>query len=343
MLKMLSIFGKIVLAILFFDSARAQDIQIRSFGYFDSSIETKSDLKNTELMSNSSVSALEKSINPNEYIIGPGDVLGININTIERMFFSSLVGPVGDLLIPGVGSVQISGLSLDSSITFIEKRILKTFKNADIDVSLIALKSFKISLLGALNEPGFATIQALTRLDEAIRLIGGLHKDANEKNIQITEKNGDIFVVNIEKYLLNGDLEHNPVLNEGDRIKVFFNLDDKKNSINGLTLKKTPILVSGFVNNPGAMKYFPGYNVSDYIGLAGGISETGSTRKIFLFRKNKKFKANFSDIVYPGDQIFIPEGSFSVVFGKNSFLQNITALFSIISTYTIISDRIGKT
>ena len=47
------------LAILFFDSARAQDPL--SFGYFDSSVETKSDFKNTELMSNSSVSALEKS------------------------------------------------------------------------------------------------------------------------------------------------------------------------------------------------------------------------------------------------------------------------------------------
>ena len=49
-----------------------------------------------------------------------------------------------------------------------------------------------------------------------------------------------------------------------------------------------------------------------------------------------------SDIVIPGDQIIIHENAFSIIFGKNSFLQNVTALFSIISTYTIISDRINN-
>ena len=46
--------------------------------------------------------------------------------------------------------------------------------------------------------------------------------------------------------------------------------------------------------------------------------------------------------VWASDHIVIPEGTFAVLFGKNSFLQNLTALFSIISTYTIISDRIGN-
>jgi hypothetical protein len=46
--------------------------------------------------------------------------------------------------------------------------------------------------------------------------------------------------------------------------------------------------------------------------------------------------------VIPGDHIIVPEGTFSVLFGKNSFLQNLTALFSIISTYTIISDRLNN-
>lgn len=322
------------------NSARAQDNY--NYGRFDTSIETKSNIKNIDLKPNSSASALEKPIDSKNYFIGPGDILGININTIEKMFFSSIVGPAGDLLIPGVGSVQISGLSLDSSITFIENRILTTFKNADIDVSLIGLKSFKVSLFGAVNEPGFATVQALTRLDEVIKLVGGLHKDANETKIKITDKNGGSVLVNVEKYLLNGDLEHNPILNEGDKIKVFFISDNKIKPNTGLTLKTIPILVSGFVNYPGAIKYFPGYKVSDYIGFAGGVSEIGSTRKIFLIRNSKKFKAYFSDTVLPGDQIFIPEGSLSVFFGKNSFLQNLTALFSIISTYTIISDRINN-
>ena len=61
------------------------------------------------------------------------------------------------------------------------------------------------------------------------------------------------------------------------------------------------------------------------------------------FRKLlKKSISSNNEIVIPGDHIIVPEGTFSVLFGKNSFLQNLTALFSIISTYTIISDRINN-
>ena len=75
-------------------------------------------------------------------------------------------------MIPGVGAVQISGYSLKLAIKEIEK-ISKTFKNANIDVSLIDLKSFKIRFFGAINRPGFAVIKSEMRLDEALDLVGG--------------------------------------------------------------------------------------------------------------------------------------------------------------------------
>ncbi len=337
---MFLIISRIFFLILIISSARAQ-ISNR-FGNFDTSTKTSAIRENKDLIPSNSVIALEKSVNPNEYIIGPGDVLGININTMEKLFFSAPVGPAGDLLIPGVGSVHIAGLNLNDSFTSIKTRVLRTFKNADIDISLISLKSFKVQFFGALNEPGFTAIQAFTRLDEAITLVGGLHRDADEKSILIKNKNGDSNFVNIKYYLLNGNIDHNPILNEGDKVEVFFKSNSVSNPILDLTLKKTPVLVSGFVNTPGPLRYFPGYNVFDYIGLAGGVSEIGTLRKIFLIRDGKKILISDSEIVLPGDQIYVPEGTFSVIFGKNSFLQNITALFSIISTYTIISDRINN-
>ena len=103
-----------------------------------------------------------------------------------------------------------------------------------------------------------------------------------------------------------------------------------------------PVLVTGFVNLPGPINYFPGYSVKDYVGMAGGVSDLGNVRNIFLIRNDVKSISNNNEIVIPGDHIIVPEGTFSVLFGKNSFLQNLTALFSIISTYTIISDRLNN-
>ena len=109
-----------------------------------------------------------------------------------------------------------------------------------------------------------------------------------------------------------------------------------------VTFKKVPVLVTGFVNLPGPINYFPGYSVKDYVGMAGGVSDLGNVRKVYLIRDDIKSISSNNEIVIPGDHIIIPEGTFSVLFGKNSFLQNLTALFSIISTYTIISDRLNN-
>ena len=330
----------IIYIIIIMGGARAQ-IELK-FGQFDTRVPDKSFLDNEDLKLNKPTIILEKSLNPINYIIGPGDVFGININTIEKMFFPATVGPVGDLLIPGVGSVSISGINLENSIVLIKDRISKTYKNADIDVSLIDLKTFKIQIYGAVINPGFAEIQATTRLDAAIEKLGGLHRYADEENISIISSKGAIAIISLKAYLIDGNLDNNPQLYEGDKINLPYLPSHINEFKTNVTFKRVPVLVTGFVNHPGPINYFPGYSVKDYIGLAGGVSELGNVKKVYLIRDDIKSKINNNEVVIPGDHIIVPEGTFSVLFWKNSFLQNLTALFSIISTYTIISDRLGN-
>lgn len=320
--------------------ARAQ-IELK-FGQFDTRVPDKSFLDNENLNLNKPTIILEKALDPEKYIIGSGDVFGININTMEKMFFSATVGPAGDVLIPGVGSIIVSGVSLKKSIFMINDKISKTYKNADVDVSLVDLKSFKVQIYGAVINPGFAEIQATTRLDEAIENLGGLHRYADEDKITIISKNDIDYTISLREYLNEGDLKNNPQINEGDIIKIPFQSDRIKELKKNVTFKKVPVLVTGFVNLPGPINYFPGYSVKDYVGMAGGVSDLGNVRKVYLIRDDIKSISSNNEIVIPGDHIIVPEGTFSVLFGKNSFLQNLTALFSIISTYTIISDRINN-
>ena len=331
---------KIIVIFTIAGSARAQ-IELK-FGQFDTRVPDKSFLDNESLNINKPTIVLEKALDPEKYIIGPGDVFGININTMEKMFFSSTVGPAGDILIPGVGSIFVSGANLTSSKTLINDKISRTYKNADVDVSLIDLKSFKIQIYGAVINPGFAEIQATTRLGEAIDYLGGLHRYAAEDNISIISKQDIEYKVSLKDYLNHGDLKNNPQLHEGDIIKIPFQSSRIEELKKNVTFKKVPVLVTGFVNLPGPINYFPGYSVKDYVGMAGGISDLGNVKKVYLIRDDIKKISSNNDIVIPGDHIIVPEGTFSVLFGKNSFLQNLTALFSIISTYTIISDRLSN-
>ena len=59
----------------------------QKYGVFDTSIDFESNIVSNDLMSKSSILALEKTIDPETYIIGPGDKFGINIDTMEKMFF----------------------------------------------------------------------------------------------------------------------------------------------------------------------------------------------------------------------------------------------------------------
>jgi protein involved in polysaccharide export with SLBB domain len=61
-------------------------------------------------MENITYTPIEKPINPDTYIIGPGDLIGINILSAENISFQIRVGPVGEIMIPLVGILNISGI-----------------------------------------------------------------------------------------------------------------------------------------------------------------------------------------------------------------------------------------
>ena len=280
---------------------------------------------------------LEQVIDPNEYIVGPGDIFGVNIDAMENMYFNITVGPTGDLLIPGVGSENISGLILIKCIDILKHRISDTFQNARIDISLINIRTFKVQIIGAVNNPGFAKISALTRLDEAIDVIEGLHRYADEKKILIKRTGENNIIVSLANYINTGSLNDNPILKEGDIVSVPY-IEENKQQIYD-TFKKIPVIVTGFVMEPGAINFFPGYSLQDYIGLAGGVSEIGNSNKAFLIRSGKKQPTDLESIILPGDQIFVPESTLNILFGKNSLLQTVTAFTSLVLTYLAIQSK----
>ena len=74
---------------------------------------------------------LEQVIDPNEYIVGPGDIFGVNIDAMGNMYFNVTVGPTGDLLIPGVGSEKISGIILTNTTNSNREKFMNNFKKEE--------------------------------------------------------------------------------------------------------------------------------------------------------------------------------------------------------------------
>jgi polysaccharide biosynthesis/export protein len=222
--------------------------------YKERSITAYSD---TSRMQNISLSATEGAINPEEYILGPGDLLFISISGLEERTFSIPVDHEGSLYIPKVGGLNIRNSSLAEVKKKITQSINRYYKDVDVFITLAEFKKIKVSLIGDVVKPATFILPGNARLIDAITVSSGLNTSANYRNIKIINEEKVRNVFDLLKFLRYGNISHNPQLREGDIIII-----DKVDEI---------ISVSGSLKYPGSYEFVEGETVADIITVAGGL------------------------------------------------------------------------
>ncbi len=211
------------ITVTFFVMLLATQLSAQSYGHFDQGQTNVQSDEIRVLESFEESFALERKIDPNEYILGPGDELGLNILTSENITYPLKVTPTGDLFIPSVGVVHVAGLTLTHTISAVQDYIHShAFPGAKVNLVLVNVRMFKIHISGAVNKLGFVTVNPMERLSDIVKRSGGFHQQAREFSIKIVRANDDHFIVNYLDYLRDGSLDNNPTFLEGDRIIVSF-------------------------------------------------------------------------------------------------------------------------
>ncbi len=319
---------KIIVTILILSFTYAQNIG-NIFSKEATDLNTKSvqlnkdvDLVNNE---NLTYTPVEKSIDPDSYILGPGDLLGINIISTKNASLPVRLNPVGEIMIPSVGILNINGISLTDAKMKISDYVIKTvFKNAVINVTLLDIRRFKIQVLGAVHNPGFIYVTPIDKVYDAILRSGGVQKYAHPDIVRIIRGEKKIEV-KLKDYLSGIDTSQNVALKSGDIIIV--PLSEYANSL-GLTsgeYNNHQVVVYGFVNQNGgnnSFRYYPGYTARDYIAMAGGTKEqdvsfrSGNIDKTMIYRSDgSRIENAIDEIVLPGDMIEVPSNLPVVVYG----------------------------
>ena len=164
---------------------------------------------------------LEETIDPDKYIVGPGDQFAINIISSDGVFNYILeVTPTGDLLLPLIGLINIDQLSLKAAIEQIKNLGISKYENSKLEITLIKLRSFKVYVAGAIKESGFVVVSAIDRLSNVIKKAGGFVPLSKEFNIVIIHQDGTIDNINYLEFLRTGDMSQNPIINNGDQINI---------------------------------------------------------------------------------------------------------------------------
>lgn len=157
------------------------------------------------------------------YLIGPGDVLDIQVWREPDLSRTFTVRPDGKITMPLLDDVQAAGLSPMQLKAVIERDLARFIDGPTVSVGVAEINSKFVYVLGKVNTPGQLPLQRGMTVMQALSLAGGFAEWADEKNIVILrERQGkkERIPFNYKDVSMGKNLEANIVLQPGDTIVV---------------------------------------------------------------------------------------------------------------------------
>jgi polysaccharide export outer membrane protein len=125
-----------------------------------------------------------------EYVIGPEDVLEVNVWKDKDLSRTVIVRPDGMITLPLIGEVQAAGRTPDEVRNEISQRLERYKQNPIVSLTVAEINSYLIYLLGEVRNPGRYQVKSFTTVLQSVALAGGFTEWADRNDITILRKNG---------------------------------------------------------------------------------------------------------------------------------------------------------
>jgi polysaccharide biosynthesis/export protein len=159
---------------------------------------------------------------PDNYVIGPSDVITVTVWQQEKLSGNVLVRLDGKISLPLIGDVTAAGKTPLELANQISIMLTKYVQDPNVSVVLTQSNSKRIYLLGEVAKKGPVPMTPGMTLLEAIADAGGLTDFANAKKIYILRVDGGTQqkIPVHYKEALKGNSQSNVALKSGDTIVV---------------------------------------------------------------------------------------------------------------------------
>ena len=157
---------------------------------------------------------------PQNYVLGPGDQLIIDIYGASQKSQQLQVSPEGKVTIPGYGPVKVSGMTVAAAQSHIRSTLGSRYSSSQLSLSVGQTRSMTINVMGEVKVPGTYTLSAFSTVFHALYMAGGINDIGTLRNIKVFRNGRQITVVDVYEYILNGRLAGNIRLMENDVIVV---------------------------------------------------------------------------------------------------------------------------
>lgn len=233
---------------------------------------------------------MDSPVNPEEYLVGPGDVLSINIWSSSPKEHVLTITPEASLLIPSVGALDVKGLTLTKVKERISGRISHFYSNSEITITLLSPRKVVVRITGNVVNEGTYEMYSVQRVSQLIAQanlprtgqatskqfeedLRVAIKGSSDRSIVLKRRDGGTHRVDLVKYEFTGDGKLDPYLSEGDVVFI---------------PERQPIAKSigvfGGVVRSWTFEYAEGDSLTHLVQMAFGLKPRADTLHAYLTR-----------------------------------------------------------
>lgn len=246
-----------------------------------------------------------RSAAPNEYRLGPGDVIRISVYQNPDLALETRIGEAGVISYPLLGSVRIGG----STVAQAEKAIADGLRNGNfvkqpqVSILVTQVRGNQASVLGQVNRPGRIPIEvADMRLTDLIAMAGGIATTGADTLTIVGQRDGKPMrkVIDLPGLFRADERQGDILVQNGDVVYV----------------DRAPMVyIYGEVQRPGAMRLERGMSVMQGLATGGGLTLRGTEKGLRVHRRAadgtvQVIEPKMDDLLVEGDVIYVRESLF---------------------------------
>lgn len=247
--------------------------------------------------------SFEPSLNmatPKNYILGPGDMVYVDIYGQSEQYYEANINADGFLILDNIGPISVSGKTIEEASGIIRNRLAAFYPgirgsnpSTFVQVTLGNIRTIKVHLVGELRLPGTFTLSAFSTVFNALYAAGGPNENGTMRNIKVIRGGKPVASVDVYDFLVNGKANLDIQLQDQDVVLVEPFMARAK--------------VSGEVKRPKTFEVKEGDTFDDLLRYAGGFTDEAFKERINVSRITGKEKA-VSDIYQNQFGLFLVKG-----------------------------------
>ena len=220
----------------------------------------------------------ENIATPENYRLGPGDEIFIDIWGANQATIRQTISPDGFVMIEDYGLLPLNGLTVKEADKYVRRQLGKIYSisgedpQSDMKLTLGAVRTINVNVMGEVSKPGTYYLSSMSSIYHALYAADGFTDLGSVRKISLIRDGKEIAKVDIYDFLINGKAAEDVILQEGDIIVV-------------PTYDKL-VTIDGSVKRPMIYEMIEGETVETVINYAGGFMGDAYTSNVSILRSN---------------------------------------------------------